>query len=56
MALAQSGSLDDRKLARQILDFVKEMPMLHRQAAPTRDVLCSFVQPEHARRDPEIER
>ena len=56
MALAHSGSLEDRKLARQIIDFVKNMPMLRKQAAPTRDVQRSPVQPEHARRGPEIER
>ena len=56
MTLAHSDSLDDRKLARQIIAFVKDMPMLRKQAAPTRDVQRSGVQPEHARRGPEIER
>jgi hypothetical protein len=56
MALAHSDSLDDRKLARQIIEFVKDMPMLRKQAAPARDVQRSPVQPEHVRRGPEIER
>jgi hypothetical protein len=51
-----SDSLDDRKLARQIVEFVKDMPMLRNQAAPTRDVQRSPVQPEHVRRGPDIER
>ena len=56
MTFAHSDSLEDRKLARQIIEFVKDMPMLRKQAAPTRDVQRSPVQPEHARRGPEIER
>jgi hypothetical protein len=55
-ALAHSDSLDDRKLARQIVDFVKDMPMLRNQAAPKRDVQRPPVQAEHLRRGPEIER
>ena len=46
MTLAHSDSLDDRKLARQIVDFVKEMPMLRKQSAHTRDVQRALVQPE----------
>ncbi len=56
MALAHSDSLEDRKLARQIIDFVKDMPMLRKQTAPTREVQRPLMQPEHARRGPEIER
>ena len=56
MTLAHSDSLDDRKLARQIIEFVKDMPMLRKQAAPTRDVLRSPAQPEQLRRGSEIER
>ena len=56
LALAHSDNLDDRKLARQIIDFVKDMPMLRKQAAPTRDAQRAAAQPEQARRGPEIER
>jgi hypothetical protein len=56
LALAQSGSLEDRKLARQIIDFVKDMPMMQKRAAPARDVQRSPVQPEQVRRGPDVER
>jgi hypothetical protein len=56
MALAHSDRFEDRKLARQVIEFVKDMPMLRKQAAPTRDVQRAPVQAEQARRGPEIER
>ena len=56
-ALAQSDSRYDRVLARKIVDFVKvAMPMLRREAAPTRELQRVPAQPEHVRRGPEIER
>jgi hypothetical protein len=56
LALAHSESIDDRKLARQIIEFVKDMPMLRKGAEPTREVPRVIGQPEHVRRGPEIER
>ena len=56
LALAHSDSLDDRKLARQVIDFVKDMPMLRKDAEPMRGVPRVHAQPEHDRRGPEIER
>jgi hypothetical protein len=38
MALANSALRDDRVLARQIVEFVKDMPMLQRAALPPRHV------------------
>jgi hypothetical protein len=55
-ALAQSDNRDDRVLARKVVDFLKAMPMLRREAVPTRDVQRLPAQPEHVRRGPEIER
>ncbi len=56
LALAHSESIDDRKLARQIIDFVKNMPMLRKGVEATREVPRVNAQPEHVRRGPEIER
>jgi hypothetical protein len=36
--LANSDSRDDQVLAKQIVEFVKDMPMMQRAAAPQRDV------------------
>jgi hypothetical protein len=38
LALANSDSRDDQMLAKQIAEFVKDMPMMRRVAAPQRDV------------------
>jgi hypothetical protein len=56
LALAQSGSQDDRVLARKIVDFVKDMPMLRTMASPARDASRSGQQPERACTGPEIDR
>jgi hypothetical protein len=56
LALANSGSQDDRSLARQIVEFVKDMPMLRAATTPTRETQRVVLQAErtHVRR--EIER
>jgi hypothetical protein len=56
LALAHSDSLEDRKLARQIIEFVKDMPMLRKGVEPTRDVQRVRAPTEPDRRGPEIER
>ncbi len=56
LALAQSGSLDDRKLTRQIIDFVKDMPMLRTAGAHAREVLQPEPQVARTRAGPEWER
>ncbi len=56
LALAQSGSQDDRVLAREIVDFLKDTPLLRTMASPARDASRSGQQPERARTGPEIDR
>jgi hypothetical protein len=56
LALAHSDSLEDRKLARQIVEFVKDMPMLRKAPMPARDARPLVRQPEHTRPSQEIER
>ncbi len=41
MALANSDVREDRVLAKQIVEFVKDMPMMRRRSAPPRDVDCA---------------
>lgn len=55
-ALAQSDIRDDRVLAKKVVDFLEQMPMVRRQANPTREEQRVSTQPEHVRRGPEIER
>jgi Relaxase/Mobilisation nuclease domain len=56
LALAQSGSLDDRKLARKIIDFVKDMPMMRGAVRPAREVAPVEPQVTRTRPGPEWER
>ena len=56
LALAQSDSLDDRKLARQIIDFVKDMPMLRTAGAPAREAPRAEPQLARTRTGPDRER
>jgi hypothetical protein len=56
LALAQSGSLDDRKLARQIIEFVKDMPMMRTATTPAREAQRTAPQVERTRAGPEWER
>ena len=56
LALAHSDSLDDRKLARQIIDFVKDMPMLRGAVRPAREVARVEPQLTRTRTGPEWER
>jgi hypothetical protein len=46
LALAHSDSKDDRVLAKQIVEFVKDMPMLRRLAVPAREAQRSDLKPE----------
>lgn len=55
-ALAHSDSLDDRKLARQIIEFVKDMPMLGHARTPAREMQRVQPQAVRARAGPEMER
>ncbi len=55
-ALAHSDSLDDRKLARKIIDFVKDMPMLRTARTPERETPRVEPQVERTRVGPEWER
>jgi hypothetical protein len=45
VALAHSDSKDDRVLAKQVDEFAKDMPMLHRVATPAREAQRSDLQP-----------
>jgi hypothetical protein len=45
LALAHSDSRDDRVLAKQIVEFVKDMPMLRRLAVPAREAQRSDLKP-----------
>jgi hypothetical protein len=55
-ALAHSDSLDDRKLARQIIEFVKDMPMLEHARTPAREMQRAQPQAVRTRAGPEMER
>jgi hypothetical protein len=55
-ALAHSGSQDDRRLARQIVEFVKDMPMLRTASTPARETQRVDFQTERTQVRPEIER
>ena len=55
-ALAHSDSLDDRKLARKIIDFVKDMPMLRTAGASAREAPRPELQVLRTRTGPEWER
>jgi hypothetical protein len=56
LALAHSDSLDDRKLARQIIEFVKDMPMLRKATTPVRETQRTEQQVTRTRAGPEWER
>jgi hypothetical protein len=56
MALAHSDKLEDRKLARQIIEFVKDMPMFGHARAPAREMQRTELQAVRTRFGPEMER
>jgi hypothetical protein len=56
IALAHSDSLDDRKLARQIVEFVKDMPMLRAAVTPARETQRVYPQAGRTWAGPELER
>jgi hypothetical protein len=56
LAMAHSCSQDDRKLARQIVEFVKDMPMLRTATAPARETQRIDLQAGRTPARPEIER
>jgi hypothetical protein len=56
LALAHSDRPDDRKLARQIIEFVKDMPMLRHARTPAREMQRTQPQAARTRAGPEMER
>ncbi len=56
LALAHSDKLEDRKLARQIIEFVKDMPMLRHARTPARELQRTEPQAVRTRPGPELER
>jgi hypothetical protein len=56
LALAHSDKLEDRKLARQIIEFVKDMPMLRHARTPAREMQRTEPQVVRTRSGPEMER
>jgi hypothetical protein len=56
LALARSDNLDDRKLARQIIEFVRDMPMLGHARTPAREIQRTEPQAVRTRTGPELER
>jgi hypothetical protein len=55
-ALAHSDKLEDRKLARQIIEFVKDMPMFGPARTPAREMRRTEPQAVRTRAGPEMER
>jgi hypothetical protein len=56
LALAHSDKLEDRKLARQIIEFVKDMPMFGHARTPAREMQRPEPQAARTRAGPEMER
>jgi hypothetical protein len=56
LALAHSDKLEDRKLARQIIEFVKDMPMFGPARTPAREMQRTEPQAVRTRTGPEMER
>jgi hypothetical protein len=49
------AKLEDRKLARQIIEFVKDMPMFGHARAPAREMQRTELQAVRIRFGPEME-